>query len=91
MILYLKVPSGHMTQNDVVPKSMRRDDVASTSIQRHFGIICPMGSICEVSLIPLDCTPQMVNVLLPLLMIEQIHSTLDILNSKFISATDISK
>ena len=25
---------------------MRRDDVASMSVQRHFDIMCPLGSVC---------------------------------------------
>ena len=34
---------GIWCQNDVVLTSMRRDDVASTSIQRHFDTKCPLG------------------------------------------------
>ena len=36
---------GHKTENDVVLTSMRRDDVASTFIRRHFGTKCPLGTI----------------------------------------------
>ena len=32
-------------QNDVVLTSMRRDDVASTLIRRHFYVMCPLGSV----------------------------------------------
>ena len=42
-------PNGHMTKNDVVLTSMRRDYVASTSIQRHFGTKCPMGRVTGVA------------------------------------------
>ena len=34
------VPNGHIVQNDVVSTSMRRDDVASPLIRRHF-TSCP--------------------------------------------------
>ena len=37
------IPAGTRRQNDVVLTSMRRDDVASTSVRRHFGTICPLG------------------------------------------------
>ena len=35
---------GIWSQNDVVSTSMRRDDVASTFIRRHFHVMCPLGS-----------------------------------------------
>ena len=37
------IPAGTRRKNDVVLTSMRCDDVASTSIRRHFGTICPLG------------------------------------------------
>ena len=37
-------PADIRRKNDVVLTSMRRDDVASTSIQHHFGTICSLGS-----------------------------------------------
>ena len=37
-------PAGTRRKNDVVLTSMRRDDVASTSIQRHFVTKCPLGN-----------------------------------------------
>ena len=36
-------PEGIWCQNDVILTSMRRDDVASTLIRRHFGTKCPLG------------------------------------------------
>ena len=36
-------PAGTQYQNDVVSSSMRRDHVASTSIRRHFNVVCPLG------------------------------------------------
>ena len=36
-------PAGTQQQNDVVSTSMRRDYVASTLIQRHFNVVCPLG------------------------------------------------
>ena len=36
-------PAGIWCQNDVASTSMRRDHVASTSTQRHFGTKCPLG------------------------------------------------
>ena len=36
-------PVGIWSQYDVVLTSMRRDDVASTLIQRHIGTKCPLG------------------------------------------------
>ena len=38
------IPAGIWCQNDVVLTSMRRDDVASTLIRRHFHTKCPLGS-----------------------------------------------
>ena len=32
-------------ENDVIPTSMRRDDVASTSVWRHFVVMCLLGRI----------------------------------------------
>ena len=40
-------PVGIWCQNDVVLTSMRRDDVASTSIQRHFDTKCPLGEVFQ--------------------------------------------
>ena len=37
-------PMGTLRKNDVVLTSMRREDVASMSIRRHFGTICPLGT-----------------------------------------------
>ena len=37
-------PAATRRKNDVKLTSMRRYDVASTSIQHHFGTICPLGS-----------------------------------------------
>ena len=34
---------------NVVLTSMRRDHVASTSIRHHFGIICPLGDIDDIT------------------------------------------
>ena len=39
------IPAGIWCKNDVVLTSMRRDDVASTSIQRHFDTKCPLGYV----------------------------------------------
>ena len=36
-------PADIWCENDVVLTSMRRDHVASTLIQRHFGTKCPLG------------------------------------------------
>ena len=38
-------PADIWYENDVVLTSMRRDHVASTLIQRHFGTKCPLGSM----------------------------------------------
>ena len=40
---FSSIPAGIWWQNDVVSTSMRRDDVASTLIWRHFGTKCPRG------------------------------------------------
>ena len=37
------VPAGTCYKSVVIFMSMRRDDVASTSIQHHFNTICPLG------------------------------------------------
>ena len=37
------IPADIWCENDVVLTSMRRDHVASTLIQRHFGTKCPLG------------------------------------------------
>ena len=37
-------PAGIWCKNDVVLTSMRRDDVASTLIRRHFRTKCPLGT-----------------------------------------------
>ena len=44
------LPSGHMTKNDVVLTSMRRDDVASTLIRRHFGE-CSLGMLFSLDMV----------------------------------------
>ena len=41
---YAVIPVGIWCQNDVVLTSMQRHHVASTSIRRHFGTKCPLGS-----------------------------------------------
>ena len=46
-------PSGQMTYNDVELTSMRRDYVASTSIQHHLGTKCSLG--CYMFLSTLFC------------------------------------
>ena len=38
-------PAGIWCENDVGSTSMRRDDVASTLIRRHFGTKCPLGHV----------------------------------------------
>ena len=45
-----KILVGIWFQNDVVLTSMRRDDVASTSIPRHFGTKCPLGYYSELQI-----------------------------------------
>ena len=40
-----KSPADIWCENDVVLTSMRRDHVASTLIQRHFGTKCPLGEV----------------------------------------------
>ena len=40
-------PAGTWRKNDVVLTSMRRDDVASTLIRRHFGTKCPLGQLSK--------------------------------------------
>ena len=42
-------PADIWCENDVVLTSMRRDHVASTLIQRHFGTKCPLGSFHRFS------------------------------------------
>ena len=37
------IPAGIWCENDVVLTSMRRTNVASTLIRRHFGTKCPLG------------------------------------------------
>ena len=37
------IPAGIWCHNDVILTSMRRDDVASTLIRRHFHTKCPLG------------------------------------------------
>ena len=39
----IMLPVGTQDKNDAVLTSMRRDDVASTSIRRHFDTICSLG------------------------------------------------
>ena len=41
-----RFPAGIWCENDVGSTSMRRDDVASTLIRRHFGTKCPLGYMC---------------------------------------------
>ena len=38
-------PAGIWCKNDVVLTLMRRDDVASTLIRRHFRTKCPLGGL----------------------------------------------
>ena len=45
--MYVMVPAGTWRKNDVVLMSMRRDDVASTLIRRHFGIKCPLEKVSK--------------------------------------------
>ena len=40
-------PADIWCENNVVSTSMRRDHVASTLIQRHFGTKCPLGSFLQ--------------------------------------------
>ena len=47
--LITDLPSRHFVPKDVVLTSMRRDDVASTLIRRHFGTKCPLGQISSES------------------------------------------
>ena len=49
---------GIWCQNDVVLTSMRRDDVASTSIRRHFGTKCLLGNFrtAEATAVVNTCT-----------------------------------
>ena len=42
-MLEKEIPADIWCENDVVLTSMRRDHVASTLIQRHFGTKCPLG------------------------------------------------
>ena len=44
-------PAGIWCQNDVVLTSMRRDDVASTLIRRHFHTKCPLGQHISAALL----------------------------------------
>ena len=41
--VFINIPAGIWCQNDVVLTSMRRYDVASTLIRRHFHTKCPLG------------------------------------------------
>ena len=41
---FLNLPAGIWCKNDVVLTLMRRDDVTSTLIRRHFRTKCPLGS-----------------------------------------------
>ena len=41
----VSIPVGKLWQKDVVLMSMRRDDVASTFMRRHFYAMCPLGII----------------------------------------------
>ena len=38
-------PAGMWRQNDVILTARRRHHVASTSIQRHFSVVCPLGGV----------------------------------------------
>ena len=49
----LQIPPGIWRKNDVVLTLMRRHHVASTSVQRHFGTICPLWYSFFRSLRPL--------------------------------------
>ena len=40
-------PAGIWCKNDVILTLMRRDDVASTLIRRHFRTKCPLGKSCN--------------------------------------------
>ena len=54
-------PAGIWCQNDVELTSMRRDDVASTLIRRHFGTKCPLGNFpvkIQIGLIPFIVTSE---------------------------------
>ena len=42
-------PADIWCENDVVLTSMRRDHVASTLIQRHFGTKCPLGRVIIIA------------------------------------------
>ena len=41
--LHESYPAGTWRKNDIILMSMRRDDIASKLIQRHFGTTCPLG------------------------------------------------
>ena len=43
-----KCPAGSLSKNDDVLTSLRRDDVVSTTIQRHFGTKCPLDGTTHV-------------------------------------------
>ena len=50
------LPAGIWCKNDVVLTLMRRDDVASTLIRRHFCTKCPLGQQCwHLYSCPLSC------------------------------------
>ena len=42
-------PGGILRRNDDVLTSMRRNDVASASVRRHFGIMCPQEYLTILS------------------------------------------
>ena len=46
-IVYNNNPVGKWCQNDIVSTSMRRHDVASTLIGRHFYVMFPLGKRSE--------------------------------------------
>ena len=46
------LPSGTQRWNDVILMSMRRDDVASTPIRRHFDVMCLLGYSVNILSVP---------------------------------------
>ena len=51
-------PAGLWCQKDVVLTSMRRDDVASTLIRRHFGTKCSLGPFNQFFFLSLSLTEE---------------------------------
>ena len=56
--LWRVYPEGIWYQNDILLTSMRRDDVISTLIRRHFGTKCPLGNFrtAEATAVVNTCT-----------------------------------